>query len=155
MRPEQLEQLGRHLESMPDAERPLYGLSASVFSFLSGFQDFPRWELFYARVPVYLVFTRDALTVAGGKRKMQGRHLHGDLIEVEPAGLPKGSSATLRFASGKKLKLSRIPPGALDPVVEYVQVGVGALAWDRLDEARRTHCAETWSALEIIPRGLI
>ncbi|MCB2223089.1 MAG: hypothetical protein KQH83_02850 [Actinobacteria bacterium] len=148
LHPDRLAEVALALEAMPAGERPHYGLSADEFSFTSGFRSLTSWSAGDAYRRVRVLVLAGGLRLEGGRARAPREFHHGDLVEVVTRG---GRGAGLRFASGAKVRLRRVPSHLLEPLAGYASLGTGALAWDALDDAQRSECARTWLAAGLIP----
>jgi hypothetical protein len=153
LRPRDLEAFLHHLDAMPPADRPLYGLV--------GKKKTPvlHW-IFAAASKLYaLYFTNDRIVlsqrnVGGSREKRRIEYAIGDLVGVR---ITRGvwHSIRLEFRDGFTIKLGTITRGQCDPVAHVPDEGISAFARDRLSVEQLTNCYFAYAFARLTPKDVL
>lgn len=139
LRPRDLEAFLRHLDAMPQAERPIYGLvGKKKIKFL-------HWVFAAASKLYALYFTQDRVVlsqrnVGGSRERRRIEYPIGDLVAVRVTKGPVWHTIRLEFRDGFTIKLANITRGQCDPIARVPVGGAAALARERLTVEQLTNC---------------
>ena len=152
LKPDDMAVVTNYLMELPDAERPLYGLTGIKTSFWSRIAGGAK--------PFVVLFTADRVILSkrsvGGIKQLWGdEHALSDLVDLSTRKGPLLDSALFTFANEFKIRIGNIPHTQIAPVVGLMQEGVAALEWSRLTDVQRTNCYYTFTMMKILPRDLL
>ena len=130
LKPEDMELFLSHLDSLPEAERPIYGISGKKASL---------WEkLGGGTKRIIVLFYPDRLVIStrsmvGLTEKARVERPLSDIDDVHVLAGPLMSSVALRFRDGSKTKLANVGHKEAEPLTRYMDEGVSVFARSRLD----------------------
>jgi hypothetical protein len=141
-----------YLTELPDAERPLYGLTGIKTSFWSRIGGGAK--------PFVVLLMADRVILSkrsvGGIKQLWGEeHALTDLVDLSTRNGPFLDSALFTFANGFKIRIGNIPHTQIAPVAGFMKEGAAAFEWSHLTDVQRTNCYYTFTMMKILPRDLL
>lgn len=130
LKPEDLEVFLSYLDTLPEEDRPIYGIQgkkASAWEKLGGGTS-RIIVLFY---PDRAVFSMRGLT--GVKEKSRIERPLSDIVDVRVVAGPLLSSVAFTFRDGSKTKLANVAHKEAAPLTRFMAEGEAALDRSRLD----------------------
>jgi len=150
--PEDINKLLEYVASIPEGERPLYGLTGKKSSFLTA--GTAMWT--HA-----ICFTADRIMVTeegfvSGKKTQTGHNL-SDLVQVDVKRrkLAGSDELVLEFGDGSSVELVNVPKTQCDPVELLPSQGTSVFARERLSDAQITNCYYAYDMAAVIPPDLL
>ncbi len=152
LKPDDMAVVTSYLTELPDAERPLYGLTGIKTSFWSRIGGGAKPFVVLLMADRVILSKR---TVGGIKQLWGEEHALAELVDLSTRRGPLLNSALFTFANGFKIRIGNIPHTQIAPVVRFMNEGTGAFEWGRLTDVQRTNCYYTFTMMKILPRDLL
>ena len=152
LKPDDLQVLTDFLSTMPEEDRPLYGITGiktSLWSQLGGGAN----QFVALFLPKTIVFSKRTIGGIGEKKRHESPL--DELTEVSVRKGPMLDSAKFVFTSGFQVRVGNILHGQITPVTRILDEGIGALEWDGLSAAQKTNCYFTFTTMGLLPRDLL
>lgn len=152
LKPDDLQVLTDFLATMPEEDRPLYGITGiktSLWSQIGGGAN----SFVALFLPETIVFSKRSL--GGIREKTRDELPLAGLIDVSVRRGPMLDSARFTFANGFKVRVGNILHHQITPVTRLPSEGVAALDWANLSAAQKTNCYFTFAMMGLLPRDLL